>query len=230
VEEECRRSVSGPFPTPVGALSIECPVRRREGEVFDFATLKQIAAFARKNQIQIHLDGARLYLACAWHGIPPKEYAALCDTVYISLYKCFNAGSGAILAGSGEIIERLAHDRKLFGAGLYQAWSYAAVALHYLEGFLGRYQSAMQIARTFFATLEKHGQFTLEKSEQGTNVCKLRVKDIDAAQFQRNLAKQGYRVSRPSSTYPGVQLLINESLNGTEAEKLAKVFIDALGA
>ncbi len=177
----------------------------------------------------MHLDGARLYLASAYTGVSPADYAALFDTVYISLYKYFNAGTGAILAGSKAVIERVAHDRKIFGSGLYQAWPYAAVALHYLEGFPERIKQAVETANKMFALLEKQGQFKVEHQPQDTNIYQMRVNGIDPVQYQKNLAQRGIRVSRVSPTFPGIQLLINESLNYSNAEELAKVFVEALG-
>ena len=229
IEATCQKSVNGPFPTPVGAISIECPVRRQNGAVFDFDEMKRVAAYAKKNNIKMHLDGARLYLASAYTGVSPAEYATLFDTVYISLYKYFNAGTGAILAGSKAVIERVAHDRKIFGSGLYQAWPYAAVALHYLEGFPERFAQAVETANKLFALLEKQGQFKVEHQPQGTNIYRLRVNGIDPAQYQKALAQRGIRVGRVSPTFPGIQLLINESLNYSNAEELAKVFVEALG-
>src|SRR5205085_9516653 len=116
VEEAVKQATGGPFPTPPGVISIECPVRRRDGEVFDFEEMKRVAAFARQRDMRLHLDGARLFVASAYTGVNPADYSALFDTTYISLYKCFNAGSGAILAGSRDVIERVSHDRKVFGA------------------------------------------------------------------------------------------------------------------
>src|SRR5258708_4541566 len=85
-----------PVAIPVGAISIETPVRRRAGEAFDFAELQRICAFARERGIGLHLDGARLPIEAVYTGIAPARYAALFDTVYVSLYKYFNAASGPI--------------------------------------------------------------------------------------------------------------------------------------
>ncbi len=62
----------------------------------------------RENKIPVHLDGARIYLVSAWSGVPIKEYAALADTVYISLYKYLGASSGAVLCGK-EVIDQMPH-------------------------------------------------------------------------------------------------------------------------
>ena len=56
------RTASGRVATPVSAISIESPVRRKSGEIFDETEMDKITAFARQNGIHTHLDGARLFL------------------------------------------------------------------------------------------------------------------------------------------------------------------------
>src|SRR5262249_26709712 len=51
------------------------------------------------------------------------------------------------------------HARKLFGGGLYQGWPYAAVALHYLDGFPERFRKAVATATAPFARLGKPPRF-----------------------------------------------------------------------
>src|SRR5438067_13625589 len=86
---------------------------------------------------------SRLYIASAYSGVPVREYAALFDTVYVSMYKYFNAASGAILAGPKALLANLFHARRMFGGGLHRSWPFAAVALHYFEGFDARYGRAV---------------------------------------------------------------------------------------
>src|SRR5207302_4308507 len=157
----------------VGAISIESPVRRLQGEVFDFAEMQRIAAFARKHRINLHLDGARIFLASAYTGITPASYAALFDTVYVSLYKYFNAAAGAVVAGPRALIDDLYHQRRMFGGSLRQAWPYAAVALHYLDGFDERFKRAMAAAETLFQALSRHPGFEVQRAAAPTNVTRL---------------------------------------------------------
>src|SRR5687768_9656651 len=57
VGAELARAETGRVATGIGAISIESPVRRRAGELFDYAEVKRIAAFARERGIGLHLDG-----------------------------------------------------------------------------------------------------------------------------------------------------------------------------
>src|SRR5207342_3190460 len=87
------------FKSGVGAVSIESPVRRTDGRAVPLDEIIKISAYCRSNRIGLHLDGARIFMASAWTGTPVKEYASYFDTVYISLYKYFGAGGGAVLSG-----------------------------------------------------------------------------------------------------------------------------------
>jgi len=88
------------FKSAIGGVSIEIPVRRNDGRMMPLAELKKISAYCRNSKIALHLDGARIYMASAWSGVPVKEYSNYFDTVYISLYKYFGASAGAILCGT----------------------------------------------------------------------------------------------------------------------------------
>ncbi len=76
-----------------------------------------------------------MFLQAAYTGENVVDYAKPFDTVYVSLYKYFNAASGAILAGPRSVIDGMYHTRRMFGGGLNTVWPFALVALHYLDGF-----------------------------------------------------------------------------------------------
>src|SRR5215210_5377901 len=160
----------------VSAISIETPVRRRQGERFDPAELAQIIATARRDGIRLHLDGARLFLESAYSGTGVAEYARPFDTVYVSLYKYFNAASGAILAGPRDIIDGMYHGRRMFGGGLNHVWPFALVALHYLDGFSERYAAAVKISEDLVRTLRANQRFAVERIPLGTNLFRLQAR------------------------------------------------------
>jgi len=195
LEREAERGASGRVSVPIGAIQIETPVRRKTGETFDLAEMQRVSQWARDRKIGLHLDGARLYLAAAYSGVPVREYAALFDTVYISMYKYFNAASGAILAGPRSLLENLYHPRRMFGNGLSQVWPFAAVALHFFEGFPERYAQAVATSEQVIAALQSDSRFEVTRVPNGTNIFFLRVKGIDAQAFQRRAVDAGMVLS-----------------------------------
>ncbi len=227
VEEVLERAASGRVEAPAGAILIESPVRRRSGELFDYEEMKRIAAFARRKGIGLHLDGARIYVAAAFTGVAPREYAALFDTVYVSLYKYFNAPSGAILAGPRGLLDSVFHLRRMFGGGLNQSWPFAAAALHYFEGFAGRYRRAVENAERLFGLLQQSGRFRVERIPRGTNIVLLHLERGERGAFVRKLAASGVAAAAPPGTN-ACRLTINESASRRPAEELAEAFLAAV--
>jgi len=211
----------------VSAISVETPVRRKQGERFDPVELKKIIAIARREGIRLHLDGARLFLEAAYSGENVADYSKPFDTVYVSLYKYFNAASGAILAGPREIIDGMYHGRRMFGGGLNHVWPFALVAQHYLAGFGDRYSRAVKVSEDWIAQLRQNERFAVDRVPLGTNLFRLQVRGTDPAAFRQRLESAGVLVGAPQD---GRFLIgVNETLNRTTATALTDAFVRALG-
>ena len=57
----------------------------------------------------------------------------------------------------------------MFGGSLRQAWPYAAVALHYLDGFDERFGRAARAAETLFCAVGEHEHCRVLRSSAATN-------------------------------------------------------------
>ena len=189
VKEVIDRTDKNRVKTEIGAISIESPVRRHNNAMFDFDEIIKISDFARSSNIGLHLDGARLFNACAHSGISPKEFAKLFDTVYISMYKNFNAASGAILVGSAEFTKDMYHTRRMFGGGMPQSWPFAAIALKYADSFLNEYENALKQFNKLVELLNNIPALNIEKIPNGTNVFKLHVMDSDPMSIEKQACR-----------------------------------------
>lgn len=226
IERVLERTASGRVDQRVGAISIESPVRRLRGETVDFEELRRVCAAARARGIGLHLDGARLFVASAYSGRPPAEYAALFDTVYVSLWKCFNSATGAVLAGPAAALDGLHHVRRMFGGALWSFWPMALLARHFAEGFVERLAAAVSVCEAFLRLLESDARFAVERVANGTNVVGLLVRSGDAGAFRRRLEADGVRLPEGSPVPEGARFLlhVNETWNGTTAAALAQLF------
>jgi threonine aldolase len=229
VERVLARTRSGRVAADIGAISIESPVRRLRGALFDYGEMARISAFARERGIGMHLDGARLFLASAFTGIAPAEYASHFDTVYISLWKCFNAMNGAVLAGPAAVIDGLFHVRRMFGGALWNAWAFAAVARHYAEGFLERYGRAVRVSEDFARALR--GPLRVERIPGGSHLFYVRAPGADLARVRLRLGADGIYAPEPivQANEPALLLGVNESWNRTTGAALAEAFQRAAG-
>jgi threonine aldolase len=217
---------------PVGSIMIESPVRRKDGEIFDFAEMKKICSYAREKGVRTHLDGARMFLASPYSGISIREYADQFDTLYISLHKYFNGGCGAVVAGPKKYIEPMVDTRRMFGGALPKAWMYGAMVLHYMDGFEDRYQAAVDNTEKLWKKLDDHSHFRVERIPNGSNIVALHVKG-DPKQLGAHLAKAGVTIStggKANNGWTRLALRINETSNRRPADELFSLFTKGIGA
>jgi threonine aldolase len=234
--DEARAEIAGPpearVAVPVGAISIETPVRRVAGEAFDFAEMGRIAGFAREHGIGVHLDGARLLIESVYTGIAPAAYAALFDTVYVSLYKYLNAAAGAVLAGPHALLDGLYHQRRMFGGGLPHVWPYAAVALHYLDGFAERFGNAAAAFDALLAALRGHQRVVVNRPPTATNVAVLQITGETAKTLPQRLLTHGIMIRPARRILPdGAEFALhtNETILRCPIEETIRGFSKALG-
>jgi threonine aldolase len=225
--KEIGRITSNRVYKPIGVISIESPVRRLDNTVIPYDEMKSISDFARDNGIAMHLDGARLFNASVHTGIAVETYARLFDTVYISMYKNFNAPSGAILAGDADFIEGLYHTRRMFGGGLPQVWNFAAIALTYADSFISDYTAALGNFRKLSQLLRETDGFRVEELVHGTNVFKLRMDERKDAQKVKDIL-YGKGIVLPAPENNCFSMKINPSLNRRTPESIAVFFHEAV--
>ncbi|MGQ0734746.1 MAG: threonine aldolase family protein [Acidobacteriota bacterium] len=228
VENVLARTAGGRVAAEVGAILVESPIRRLSGQMFDWDEAQRIASFARSRGIGTHLDGARLFIASAYTGISPAQYAAPFDTVYVSLWKCFNSGIGAILAGPRRALDGMFHVRRMFGGNLATGWQAALVARHYLDGYVDRLTRAVRESETFYAAVSRLPRVKVERIPQGTNIARLTLTGVDTGAVARRLAARGIRLGGASPAGV-VAVAVNETWNRSSGAELARAVEASLG-
>lgn len=103
------------------------------GTVVPLSRMKEIYDIAKKHNIPVHLDGARLFNAASALGVDASQITQYTDSVMFCLSKGMCAPVGSMLAGSKLFIARARKNRKLLGGGMRQAGILAAAGLIALE-------------------------------------------------------------------------------------------------
>jgi len=230
VQRAIRTADGGRVRTGVGVISVESPIRRRLGRLFDYGEMRRICAFARSEGIATHMDGARLFMASGYTGISPAEYASHFDTVYVSMWKYFGSPSGAILAGPSALLDDLYHPRRMFGGALPEAWPMATMALHFLDGFQERFAAGVTAGEELKPALHALPGLRVEGIPNGSNIFKLHVESTDLASLKENLQARGVQLPAPNPNFRGFSVVVNETLARRPVAEVAGAFEESLRA
>lgn len=139
-----------------------------DGTVLDLNYMQAVRNLARRYQIAVHLDGARLFNAATALGVPAAELANQADTVMFCLSKGLCAPVGSILAGPKGVIELARRKRKILGGGMRQAGILAAAGLIALREMTRRLEADHQNAQYLAQRLAHLGDhwFVIERPTQ----------------------------------------------------------------
>jgi threonine aldolase len=128
-------------------IELENTHNRGGGAVYPLEQVRALGALARARGLDLHLDGARLWNACAASGVAPADYAAPATTVSVCLSKGLGAPAGSVVCGSRDLVSEARRLRKRLGGGMRQAGVLAAAGLHALDRHLARLPEDHENAR-----------------------------------------------------------------------------------
>ena len=119
-------------------IVIENTQNRMGGTVLPLAYTDALGALARKHDLRVHMDGARIFNASVALGVDAKALTRSVDSVCFCLSKGLACPVGSVLCGSKEFIAEARRYRKMVGGGMRQAGVLAAAGLVALEQMVDR--------------------------------------------------------------------------------------------
>jgi threonine aldolase len=130
-----RRAIrpDSPYMHSTSLIAIENTHNGAGGKILPLEDMQGIRQVADEAGLPIHLDGARLWHACAASGFSPAEYGATADTVMVCLSKGLGAPVGSLLAGTEALMARAWRIRRRLGGGMRQSGILAAAGIFALE-------------------------------------------------------------------------------------------------
>lgn len=179
-----------------GLICLENTHNRAGGAIISLDDMKAVYEVARKYDIPVHLDGARIFNASVATGIDAKEFASYTDSVQFCLSKGLGAPVGSILAGDQDFIEQARKWRKRLGGGLRQAGIIAAPGIIALNTMVERLEEDHENAKTLAEGLGNIKGLQIENLVE-TNIVVANVANlnISADQFVHLLKENGILVN-----------------------------------
>ena len=155
------------------------------GRVLARAYLEQAIALARRKNLAIHLDGARVFNAATQLKTTVKDLCAGFDSVSSCLSKGLGAPAGTVLLGSRDFIQRAKRARKILGGGMRQAGVIAAAGLYALENNVERLAEDHANAEKLARGLRELGL----QAQLNTNMVLLKIPAEKAAALEAHMKK-----------------------------------------
>lgn len=178
-------------------VAIENTHNRGGGSYYRLGEVKDIEHAARKHNLKMHLDGARIFNAVTETGESLKEWGELFDTISICLSKGLGAPFGSLVLSTHENIKKAKRIRKVLGGAMRQAGYLAAAGIYALDHHVARLKEDHERAKMLASALTGKSWikellpvhtnivvFTLDdKLNSETFLAKLKEQEISAVPF-----------------------------------------------
>lgn len=171
-------------------ICLENTINRASGTIFPQNEIEEIASLARRNDLPLHLDGARLWNASIASGKSPRSLAAPFDSVTVCLSKGLGAPIGSVLAGPQDFITKAHRFRKMFGAGMRQLGILAAAGLYAIENNVQRLEEDHRHARLLAEAINQLPGLEVNLDLVQTNIVIFQTKGMDPDELLQKLQLQ----------------------------------------
>jgi threonine aldolase len=158
-------------------VSVEQTTNIGGGRVWPLETVQGVLEVARGHDLRTHLDGARLMNAVVASGVPARDYASGFDTAWIDFTKGLGAPVGAVLVGSGELIDEAWRWKQMLGGAFRQSGIVAAGCLYALDHNVERLATDHEHARLLAEGLAALPGITVDPEAVETNIVIFEVED-----------------------------------------------------
>jgi threonine aldolase len=182
--------------TKTTLVSLENTVNRAGGSFYTKAQIKPIYDLCRDKNLNLHLDGARIFNALVETGDSPKEIGAFFHSISICLSKGLGAPVGSLLLGDKDFIKKARRYRKVFGGGMRQAGFLAAAGLYALKNNVTRLKEDHLRAKKLEQAISELA-FVESILPVYTNILIFNLKKemMSGDAFEKKLKEQGIKVS-----------------------------------
>ena len=119
-------------------VCLENTTNKGGGACWNVSDFDEIVSVCKKNNLGIHMDGARIWNSIVAKKDNPELYGIYFDTMSVCLSKGLGCPIGSVLLGKKQYMEKALRIRKILGGGMRQVGYLAAAGLFALENNISR--------------------------------------------------------------------------------------------
>ncbi len=179
---------------PTTLMAVENTHNYHGGVIIQPELIKDMKKFSEKNDLKLHLDGARIFNAAVGLGVPVLDFTKHVDSIMFCLSKGLSCPVGSIVAGSKDFITNARKYRKMLGGGMRQAGIIASFGLIALEqNWIKRLEEDHKIAKILAEGIESYDlPIKVHKPETNIVIVEL-LKNSGIFKIITELGKEGIR-------------------------------------
>ena len=190
---------------------------------------RQVGDLAQRNDLPLHIDGARIFNSAAAQNVSVKELVQPADSVMFCLSKGLAAPIGSLLVGRQKFISRARHIRKMLGGGMRQVGIVAAAGLISLEKMTKRLADDHARAKRLADGLRQVQGLMVDQNSPYSNMVYLNLSEavsVTAQQITKKMKEDGVLVD-PENTRR-FRLVTHYWIDDSGVEKTISAFQKAL--
>lgn len=211
-------------------ISIEQTANLAGGTIWPLESIRAVAGVAKRHDLKLHMDGARVLNAVVATGIPARDYAKGFDSVWLDLSKGLGCPIGAVLAGSSDFVDAAWRWKQRIGGAMRQAGIVAAAGLYALDHHVERLAEDHANARLLAERLASIEGLGVEPDRVDTNIIIIDVSasGADGATWSKRLGEKGVRMAAIGPHT--LRALTHLDVTRAEVETAAEIFAELAGS
>ena len=172
--------------------------------------ISSVVQIAKKNNLKVHIDGARIFNACAALDISPADLNEGANSVSFCLSKGLSAPVGSLICGSEKFIKKARRIRKALGGGMRQGGIVAAAGKYALVKMVSRIPEDHRLAKKLSKGISNIKYIEIDLKNVRTNIIYFQFR-ADNLSEQQLLEKMKERGILFLSTGPGKFRMVTHS-------------------
>ena len=183
----------------------------------------KVCRIAHKNNLKVHLDGARIFNATAALNEDIADLVDSVDSVQFCLSKGLSAPVGSLLVGREDFINRARKNRKMLGGGMRQSGVIAAPGIISLEKMVDRLEKDHDNLKRLTKGLEEMG-VDINTEKYKTNIAMLDTSQFEMSAEQLRIRLEEKNVRTLALRKNLMRFVTHREVSREDIEKVLNIF------
>lgn len=190
------------------------------GQAISMERTKAAIDAARAHNLNLHLDGARMFNACVKLDVDAATMAAPFDSINICLSKGLGAPVGAVLVGSNDFIQQAQRWRKMLGGGMRQAGIIAAAGRFALHNYVDDLAEDHRRTKALADVLNETGRYDVTYQDNQTNMLFVHLEKERAKKLGAHMRDNKIIVSAGTES----RIVLHRNIDDSQLDQIISAF------